>query len=255
MEDSMSKKLTVDIASKKYVDEPRVQALGKVQFEIAPQQFVSILGPSGCGKSTLLRLIAGLDNDFNGQIKLGERVIQEPARDCGIVFQEPRLLPWLSVWNNIEFGIYDVGADSQHQERISALLELLDVADFKDSYPAQLSGGMAQRVALARALVNLPDLLLLDEPLGALDELTRMRLQDELAKVLNREKTTALMVTHNVEEAVYLSDIVLIISRRPGEIIKSYPIDFPRPRDRTTDQFQALSTQILREMRDELKLF
>lgn len=254
-ESNMSKRLLIDISRKEYQDAPRVQALGKIEFEVKPQEFVSILGPSGCGKSTLLRLIAGLDSDFEGQIVLGDRTVREPDRDCGIIFQEPRLLPWLTVWQNIEFGIYETNKDKSYQQRIDELLELLGLEGFKDSYPYQLSGGMAQRVALARALVNLPDLLLLDEPLGALDELTRMRLQNELVKVLSQKNTTSLMVTHDVEEAVYLSDRVLIMSKRPGEIVKSYPIDFSRPRDRMSSQFQELSTRILKEMRDELRLF
>lgn len=248
----MSKRLVINITGKEYKDEPRVQALGKIDFEVKPQEFVSILGPSGCGKSTLLRLIAGLDSDFEGQIVLGDRIVREPDRDCGIIFQEPRLLPWFTVWQNIEFAIYEADKNTQ---RIEELLKLLGLEGFKDSYPFQLSGGMAQRVALARALVNLPDLLLLDEPLGALDELTRMRLQNELVKVLAQKKTTALMVTHDVEEAVYLSDKVLIMSKRPGEIVKTYDISFSRPRDRMSNQFQELSTRILKEMRDELKLF
>ena len=249
----MSKPLTIELQDKTFHDRQPLQALGKIKFDIAAGEFVCILGPSGCGKSTLLRLISGLDADFDGKIVLGERIVKMPERDCGIAFQEPRLLPWLSVRENIAFGLYSENGKSTNQ--IDELLNLLDLKQFADAYPNQLSGGMAQRVSLARALVNLPDLLLLDEPFGSLDELTKRRLQEESQKVLSKEKTTVLMVTHDIEEAVYLSDRILLMSKRPGQILESYTVDLPKPRERTDQNFIAIQTKILKEMRDKLNLF
>lgn len=249
----ISKQLKVKISEKIYHDAKPLKALGGFEITVKPQEFVCILGPSGCGKTTLLRLVAGLDTDFEGEIKLGDRMVKEPARDCGLVFQEPRLLPWMTVRENIRFGIYE--NKSNRGEQIKVLLELLDLEHFADSYPNQLSGGMAQRVALARALVNIPDLLLLDEPFGALDELTKRRLQEELQEVLRQERTTVLMVTHDIEEAVYLSDRILIMSKRPGEILDSFAISMPKPRERTENDFLKLNAQILKYMKHKLGLF
>lgn len=249
----MSKPLTIELRDKTFHGRQPLRALGKINFDIKAGEFVCILGPSGCGKSTLLRLISGLDADFDGKIVLGERIVKTPERDCGIAFQEPRLLPWLSVRENIAFGLFSESSKSTSQ--IDELLSLLDLKQFADAYPNQLSGGMAQRVSLARALVNLPDLLLLDEPFGALDELTKRRLQEEAQKVLSKEKTTVLMVTHDIEEAVYMSDRILLMSKRPGQILESYEVDMPKPRERTAQNFVALQTKILKEMQDKLNLF
>lgn len=251
----MSKKLKVSIFKKEYKDIPQVQALGKNNFEVNPGEFVTILGPSGCGKSTLLKLISGIDSDFEGSFTLGERVIKSPEKDCGIVFQEPRLLPWLSIKNNIRFGIHSSNLTSKHEKTITDLLNLLDLKEFTDSYPSQLSGGMAQKVALARALVNIPDLLLLDEPFASLDKVTKSKLHEELFNIVTKEKTTSLMVTHDIEEAIYLSDRILIMSKRPGKIVKSYSVNMPKPRERTSKEFMDLTSKILKYMHDELKLF
>ncbi|MBI4117460.1 MAG: ABC transporter ATP-binding protein [Parcubacteria group bacterium] len=249
----MSKPLTIELRGKTFHDKQPFQVLGKIKFDIAAGEFVSILGPSGCGKSTLLRLISGLDADFDGKIILGKRSVIAPERDCGIAFQEPRLLPWLSVRQNIAFGLYSENGKSTRL--IDELLIFFDLKQFEDVFPSQLSGGMAQKVSLARAMVNLPDLLLLDEPFGALDELTKRRLQEEAQKVLSKEKTTVLMVTHDIEEAIYLSDRILLMSKRPGKILESYSVDLPKPRERTTQSFIELQAKILQEMRDRLKLF
>ena len=249
----MSKPLTIKLQDKTFHDRRPLQALGKIEFDVKAGELVSILGPSGCSKSTLLLLISGLDTDFYGKIVLGERIVKMPERDCGIAFQEPRLLPWLSVRENIAFGLYSESGKSTGQ--IDELLNLLDLKQFANAYPNQLSGGMSQRVSLARALVNLPDLLLLDEPFGSLDEITKRRLQEESQKVLSKEKTTVLMVTHDIEEAVYLSDKILLMSKRPGQILESYTVDLPKPRERTAQNFVALQTKILKEMQDKLNLF
>ena len=249
----MSKPLSIEINNKTFYNPEPVQALSNVKIKVEAGEFVCVLGPSGCGKSTLLRLISGLDTDFEGKINVGDRLVKQPERDCGIAFQEPRLLPWMSVKENIKFGLYKTKNTSSNQ--IEELLNLLDLKQFGDAYPNQLSGGMAQRVSLARALVNLPDLLLLDEPFGALDELTKRRLQEELQKVLSKEKISVLMVTHDIEEAVYLSDRILIMSKRPGQILESYVIDLPKPRNRTDGKFIEFQAKILKEMQDKLKLF
>ena len=249
----MSKPLTIELQDKTFHDRQPLQALGKIKFDIAAGGFVFIFGPSGWGQRNVLGVISGLDVDFDGKIVLGERIVKMPERDCGIAFQEPRLLPWLSVRENIAFGLYSENGKSTSQ--IDELLNLLDLKQFANAYPNQLSGGMAQRVSLARALVNLPDLLLLDEPFGSLDELTKRRLQEESQKVLSKEKTTVLMVTHDIEEAVYLSDRILLMSKRPGQILESYTVDLPKPRERTDQNFVAIQTKILKEMRDKLNLF
>lgn len=250
----MSKQLKIEVQSKIYTDTQKVGALGDVEFTVEPGEFVCILGPSGCGKSTLLRLISGLDTDFEGKIVLGDRLVKSPEKDCGIVFQEPGLLPWMSVKENIKFGIYS-GQKEHSEGKVDNLLKLLDLDSFSESYPSLLSGGMAQKVGLARALVNIPDLLLLDEPFASLDKLTKMRLQEELSKILRDAKATVLMVTHDIEEAVYLSDRILVMSERPGTILKSFKIDLPKPRRRTDKEFTDIYTNILEFMRDELKLF
>src|SRR3989344_4146785 len=234
----MSKPLTIELRDKTFHDRQPLQALGKIKFDIAAGEIVSILGPSGCGKRTLLSLISGLDVVFEGKIVLGERIVKMPERDCGIAFQEPRLLPWLSVRENIAFGLYSENGKSTSQ--IDELLNLLDLKQFASAYPNQLSGGMSQRVSLARALVNLPDLLLLDEPFGSLDELTKRRLQEALQRVLKQENTTTLMVTHDIEEAIFLSDRILIMSQRPGTILESINIELPNPSDRTSEAFIEL---------------
>lgn len=251
----MSKKLSVSIHRKVYSGAPEIQALGRIDFAVQPEEFVCIVGPSGCGKSTFLRMIVGIETDFEGTLVLGDRTIRGPEKDCGIVFQEPRLLPWQTVKQNIAFGIYDPSNHTQYEQQISDLIQLLDLREFTGSYPNQLSGGMSQKVALARALINLPDLLLLDEPFASLDAITKMKLQDELAKVLKAEKTTVLMVTHDIEEAVYLSDRVMVMSQRPGEIVKSFPVNLPKPRERASNDFTNVHSEILEYMSDVLRLF
>lgn len=243
----MSQPLTIKLADKTFRDEKHpVQALGELIFDVKAGEFVSILGPTGCGKSTLLRLIVGLDTDFEGQISIGGRLVKGVEKQCGIAFQEPRLLPWLSVRENITFGLYS--QNSKVSEKIDELLKWLDLEPVADRYPEKLSGGMAQRVSLARALVNRPELLLLDEPFGALDQSTRRRLQKKTQEVLENANTTVLMVTHDIEEAVYLSDRILLMSKGPGTIEKRYEVTLPTPRKRTTRDFVALQTAILKEM-------
>ena len=201
-----------------------VQALHDLNLEISRGQFVSIVGPSGCGKSTFLRLVAGLDQPTSGEL----RVEGHDALGLAFVFQDATLLPWRSVAHNITLPLELRREDAD--ERVAQTLELVGLTDFADAYPAQLSGGMRMRVSIARALVTRPQILLLDEPFGALDEITRQRLNEELLRLWQEDHWTSLFVTHNVSEAVFLSQRVLVMSARPGRILADIPIPFPYPR-------------------------
>jgi sulfonate transport system ATP-binding protein len=193
---------------------------------------VTIVGASGCGKSTLLRIIAGLETRFDGEVRHDGRPIESPSLDRGIVFQEPRLFPWLTVEQNVALGLENAPLDAAAKRRVTAEhISLVGLAGFEKAYPRQLSGGMAQRVAIARSLVNRPDILLLDEPFGALDAMTRAHLQEELQRIWKHERITAVLVTH-VDEAVLLGDRVVVMAPRPGRIAEIFHVTAPRPRDR-----------------------
>lgn len=223
--------------------------LKNINLAVKPGEFISIIGPSGCGKTTLLRLIIGLENSFEGEILLDGERIKGPGLNRGVVFQDHRLLPWLSVERNVGLGLEGKrNGSGDRKQIIQEHLELVGLKGFEKAHPGQLSGGMAQRAAIARALVNKPEILLLDEPLGALDALTRMYMQRELEKIWQRGKdVTMIMITHDVEEAVYLSDKVVIMSSRPGTIKKIIPVDLARPRDRAAYDFMKLKEEILEE--------
>lgn len=211
----------------------RFDALQAVDLRITPGEFITIVGASGCGKSTLLRVIAGLDTDHAGEALHDGEPIRAPSLDRGLVFQEPRLFPWLSVEGNIALGLENSRLDrTAKAAAVRAHIELVGLTGFEKAYPRQLSGGMAQRAAIARVLVNRPGVLLLDEPFGALDALTRAHLQEELQHIVAREGITAVLVTHDVDEAVYLGDRVVVMAPRPGRITRILPVDEPRPRDR-----------------------
>lgn len=209
----------------------RLDALDDVTFDVHRGEFVCLIGPSGCGKSTLLRLVAGLIPPDNGEIRLERQVQQGPQSEVGLVFQQPTLLPWRTVAANVALPLELARAPSDEiRERSAAVLALVGLRDFAEEYPANLSGGMAQRVAIARALCQDPDVLLLDEPFGALDALTREHMAEELLRIWERSRRTMLMVTHNVEEAVLLSDRVVVLSPRPGHVTDIVTVDLPRPR-------------------------
>ncbi|MBE9061387.1 ABC transporter ATP-binding protein [cf. Phormidesmis sp. LEGE 11477] len=222
-----------------------LRILGQNSFGLSSGEFASILGKSGCGKSTLLRAIAGLDMAFEGKILLGEAPITGPGLDRGMIFQEPRLMPWMTVQKNIEFAIPKTARNKSSFEHVKQLIHLVGLDGFNQAWPNQLSGGMAQRVALARALVNIPDLLLLDEPFGALDSHTKISMQTELERIVRYEGTTTLMVTHDVEEALFLSDTIIIMSQQPGSTSHVISVDLERPRSRTSQRFLDIRTQIL----------
>ncbi|AYH45577.1 ABC transporter ATP-binding protein [Azoarcus sp. DN11] len=223
-----------------------VEVLKDIELQVPGGRFVSIVGASGCGKSTLLRIIAGLETAYDGQVTLGGRAVTAPGLDRGMVFQEHRLLPWLTVAENVAFGLKDARPREQAR-RVHEHLELVGLAGFASALPHQLSGGMAQRVAIARALVNQPQVLLLDEPFGALDAFTRIQLQQEVLRIWEVERTTMVLVTHDIDEAIFLGDEVVVMSNRPGTIKRVVPVRLARPRDRSSADFVALRKQIFRE--------
>ena len=213
----------------------RLDALDDVTFDVQRGEFVCLIGPSGCGKSTLLRLVAGLIPPGAGEIFLDGQAQRGPQRKVGLVFQEPTLLPWRTVAANVALPLELAGTSAgtpadKIRERSATLLDLVGLRDFAQEYPSNLSGGMAQRVAIARALCQDPDVLLLDEPFGALDALTRERMAEELLRIWGRSQRTVLMVTHNVAEAALLSDRVVVLSPRPGHVTDIVTVDLPRPR-------------------------
>ena len=226
-----------------------LEVLSNINFDIAPGEFVSIVGRSGCGKSTLLRLIVGLDAEYEGSIELDGEQIRSTSLDRGIVFQDHSLLPWMTVEQNIAFALLNHRLpEAEKKRRVTEHLKLVGLKGFERAWPRQLSGGMAQRAAIARALVNRPKVLLLDEPFGALDALTRVYLQNELQRIWVRHRSTMIMVTHDVEEAVYLSDRVVIMEPRPGRIERIVNIPLAHPRDRASHLLQDLKEEILSDL-------
>jgi ABC-type nitrate/sulfonate/bicarbonate transport system ATPase subunit len=224
---------------------PGALALDDISLSIAPGELVSIVGPSGCGKSTLLRMIAGLMTPTSGEITIGKERITEPSAERGLVFQDPSLFPWLTVRRNIESGLVARGVLREKREEVNDFMRLVGLETFANSFPHHLSGGMAQRVALARALINHPKVLLLDEPLGALDAFTRMRMQDEVLRLWQGRRTTMLFVTHDIDEAIYMSNRIVIMTQRPGKIEQVISVELQRPRDRGSEQFLRLRSNIL----------
>jgi NitT/TauT family transport system ATP-binding protein len=209
-----------------------VEALEDLSFEIAPGEFVCIVGPSGSGKSTLLRIMAGLIQAQQGCVWLDGHVVTTPARSIGLVFQKANLMPWRTVLDNVALPLELANLPpAEVRRRASKLIELVGLAGFANSYPHGLSGGMEQRVAIARALIHNPSILLLDEPFGALDALTRERMALELARIWSKQKTTVVMVTHSIPEAVFLGDRVLVMTDRPGRIAKEVTVGLARPRE------------------------
>jgi len=222
-----------------------VHALESATLTVAAGAMVSLVGPSGCGKSTLLRLLAGLETADSGELWAGSERITGPSAERGLVFQDPNLFPWLTVRRNIQSGLVARGVFREKRREVDEFLRLVGLEPFANAYPHQLSGGMAQRVALARALVNHPRVLLLDEPLGALDAFTRMRMQDEVLRLWQARGTTMLLVTHDIDEAIYMSDRIVIMTPRPGRIDRIIEVPLDRPRERNDPRFLALRAQIL----------
>jgi sulfonate transport system ATP-binding protein len=221
-----------------------VHALERFSAEIRLGEIVGIIGGSGCGKSTLLRAIAGLDPATSGTVTLDDLAITAPHEKIGIIFQEPRLLPWLSVADNIGFGLSDLPA-AERRAQVALALERVGLADKARAWPRELSGGQAQRVAIARALVPRPEVLLLDEPFSALDAFTRADLQDHLLDLWADAKPTLILVTHDVDESIVLADRVVVLCPRPGRIFDEIDVDLPRPRDRQSAAFDFVKRRVL----------
>jgi ABC-type nitrate/sulfonate/bicarbonate transport system ATPase subunit len=225
--------------------EVRVPVLEGVSLTVEAGELVSLVGPSGCGKSTLFRLTAGLDSPTSGELWIGNDRITGPSAERGLVFQDPNLFPWLTVRKNIQAGLVARGVLQEKRHEVDEFLRLVGLESFANSFPHHLSGGMAQRVALARALINHPRVLLLDEPLGALDAFTRMRMQDEVLRLWQARRTTMVLITHDIDEAIYMSDRIVIMSPRPGRIERIIPVDLERPRERNDASFLKLRMEIL----------
>lgn len=233
-----------------------VVALGNLNMRIPDKQFAVIVGPSGCGKSSLLDLIAGLKDASGGECRIDGRVVHGPGRDRGMVFQNYSLFPWLTVQKNVEFGLSlrNVAA-RERTERARHFVHAVGLKGFEEAYPSHLSGGMKQRVAIARALANDPEVLLMDEPFGALDSQTRAVMQELLIDIWERHQKTVLFVTHDIDEAVFLGDVVYVMSARPGRIVDTVPVDLPRPRHYdlvTTPDFIDLKRRIHKNLHHEV---
>lgn len=230
-------------------------ALEGVNFELNQGELVSVIGPSGCGKSTILGMVAGLLQADCGQIYLYDKMVNSPHPSIAVVFQEDTVFPWRTALRNVEFGLEMKGIPvKERRQRAKAMMELVGLSGFEDRYPGELSGGMKQRVAIARALVMEPAILLMDEPFGALDEQTRLLLGEELLRIKERLGQTILFITHNINEAVQISDKVVIMSCRPGTVKSIIDINLPRPRDSTTlalEQSRAYVAEIWGILREE----
>ena len=224
--------------------QPTVIAIENITFDLEAGQLVTLLGPSGCGKTTFLKIVAGLIRASSGQIQINGEEVSGPHPDFGIVFQQANLMPWRSVIDNVLFPMEILHrSDATARNRANELLALVGLGGFEQYYPSQLSGGMQQRVALCRALIHQPKLLLMDEPFGALDELTRMEMQDLLLDIRHRTKATAMFVTHSISEAAYISDVVVVFSKRPAIIADRIKVDLPYPRSpeiRYSAEFNAI---------------
>lgn len=222
-----------------------VIALQEINATIHPGEFVSIVGTSGCGKTTLLRIIVGLETPTSGAVFLDDQKITGASYERGLVFQDPTLFPWLNVYHNVASGLVARKVYQEKKAEVKEFIKLVGLSGFEKSYPHQLSGGMAQRVTLARALLNHPKVLSLDEPLGALDAFTRMQMQDEILRIWKERQTTMILITHDVDEAIYMSDRIIIMSPRPGKIQEILPVEIGRPRARNNPELFALRSKIL----------
>lgn len=223
-------------------------ALNEVDMTLKSGEFISLVGPSGCGKSTILRLVAGLIHPTTGKVTVDGKEIMEPSPERGMVFQKPTLFPWLTVEKNIAFSLQMQGKLKGNEQQVEHMLNVIGLESFRDDYPGQLSGGMAQRVALVRSLISQPDILLLDEPLGALDAFTRMNMQDEILKMWHENKKLVMMVTHDVDEAIYMGTRVIVMDANPGRIVADIKIDEKYPRNRSSDIFVKCRNEILNRL-------
>jgi len=247
-------KLVADSVTKIYGSESaKIIALKDMSLKVYPNEFLCLVGPSGCGKSTFLRIVAGLEKPTKGVVYLDGEAIRGPGPERCMIFQEYALFPWRTVLQNVTFGLELKGIPKEERiDKAMRYIELVGLAGFEDRYPHELSGGMRQRVALARALVNNPEILLMDEPFGALDAQTRKVMQGELLKIWEKEKKTVVFVTHSVIEATYLADRVCVMTARPGRVKKEFSIEIPRPRSYTGEKFLKIREMILDELESEV---
>ena len=244
--------LKIEGLSKKFKDRP---ILEDINLEVKDGEFLCIVGPSGCGKTTLLRIIAGLEKPTKGRVFANGKPVKGPGADRGFVFQQYTLFPWRTVLENVTFGMEIKGLEKNEREKIAMeYLKLVGLEDFKDAYPYELSGGMKQRVAIVRALANNPKVLLMDEPFAALDIQTRNLLQKELLYIREKTNETIIFVTHNVDEAVFLADRIVVLSARPGRILRTFKVEIDRIRDRLSKDFLTLRGEILKILEKEVKL-
>ena len=254
MSENVPQPLTITNLGKTFViDGGVVKALENVTLAAAPGEFISIVGASGCGKSTLLRIVVGLESASDGDVRLGGERIASPGVERGMVFQEARLLPWMTVRENIAFGCRGDTPEGEKRCLVDEHIVLVGLNGFEKAYPYQLSGGMQQRVSIARALVNRPKVLLLDEPFGALDAMTRITMQQEILRIWGAERTTMVLVTHDIDEAIYLGDRVVVMSSRPGTIRRIVPVHLPRPRDRSDYDFVQIRKEIYSEFFEDVQ--
>jgi sulfonate transport system ATP-binding protein len=235
--------IEVDNVSRTFTGENTVTALQDISFTMQRGEFLCIVGQSGCGKSTLLRIMAGIDPVHEGNVKINGKPVTGPDKSRGIVFQESRLLDWMSVSQNVGFPLSGM-SKAEKTALVNEYVSLVGLSDFNNSYPRELSGGMAQRVSIARALVNQPEVLFMDEPFGALDYMTKINMQNELLKIRNNNKMTVIFVTHDIDEAVYLSDRILVLSKNPGKVKKIIDNDVAFPRDRNSEDFFRIRKQV-----------
>jgi sulfonate transport system ATP-binding protein len=244
--------LEINQVSKTFINENEwIHVLDNIDLSVKEGEFLTIIGPSGCGKSTLLKLVAGLDLNFEGDILVGDQEVNGPSKDRGFIFQEHRLFPWLNVEKNIAGNLSLKNPDIQ--KRVDDLITLVNLKGFEKAYPRQLSGGMSQRVAIARALLRNPEVLLLDEPFGALDAFTRSHLQEALLEIWEENQTTMVLVTHDIDEAIFLSSKVVVMDAKPGRVKAIVPIDLPYPRRRTGKSFQEFRTVILNHLEHKVE--
>ncbi|SFI13438.1 sulfonate transport system ATP-binding protein [Pseudobutyrivibrio sp. OR37] len=227
-------------------DGERFQVLKDINLSVREGEFICIVGASGCGKSTLLRAIAGLDTEHEGEVVVDGKRVTKPEKTRGMVFQEHRLFPWLNVEDNISY-VLNEGSKEEKKKKVEKHIELVGLKGFEKAYPKQLSGGMAQRAGIARALVNQPEILLLDEPFGALDAFTKIQMQQEVKRIHHTEGKTMILVTHDIDEAVYLADRIVIMSSRPGTIKRVVNVELAEPRNRNNEEFLAIRKLIFNE--------
>lgn len=246
---------TKDLHKEYVTDKKRIiKALSNINLEVHNNDFLCILGPSGCGKSTLLRIFAGLEKSSGGSISYKNRPLTSSTHEIGMVFQEYSLLPWRTVTDNVSLGLEFLGRKkAERAKAASKYLKLVGLEDYALSYPYELSGGMQQRVAIARSLANDPEILLMDEPFGALDAHTRIIMQKELLSIWNKNRKTVLFVTHSVDEAIYLADRILVMSAGPGQILEEITVNLERPRKRSDPEYGHLTTKILEMLDSQIR--